>query len=55
LIVHEQFIRDLGGYLIEFLDLEQLAADAVREGFFVMAPLRIVGGLGSPVTPLVIV
>jgi kynurenine formamidase len=55
LILHEQFIRDLGGYLVEFLDLEEIAAAGVREGFFVMAPLRIVGGLGSPVTPLLMV
>lgn len=54
-IVHEKFIRDIGGYLIEFLDLEGLSADGVFEGFFVMTPLRIVGGLGSPVTPLVII
>ncbi len=56
LILHEKFIRDVGGYLmIEFLDLEQLCVDGIREGFFTMAPLRIVGGLGSPVTPLLIV
>ena len=53
-IVHERFIRDLGGYLIEFLDLEDLARDRVYESFFVMAPLRLVGGLGSPVTPIAI-
>jgi len=55
LILHEKFIRDLGGYLVEFLDLEEIAAAGVGEGFFVMAPLRIVGGLGSPVTPLLMV
>jgi kynurenine formamidase len=54
LILHERFLRDLGGYLIEFLDLDQLAADQVYEGFFVLAPLRITGGVGSPVTPLLI-
>jgi kynurenine formamidase len=53
-IVHERFIRDLGGYLIEFLDLESLAHDEVYESLFVMAPLRLVGGLGSPVTPIAI-
>jgi len=55
LIIHERFLRDLGGYLIEFLDLEALAADKVYEGFFVLAPLRITGGVGSPVTPVVII
>lgn len=54
LVLHERFIRDLGGYLIEFLDLEELATDQVSEGFFVMSPLPIVGGLGSQVTPLLI-
>jgi len=54
LVLHERFIRDLGGYLIEFLNLEELAGDQVSEGFFIMSPLPIVGGLGSQVTPLLI-
>ena len=54
LIGHERFIRDLGGYLVEFLDLEQVCADAVTAGFFVMAPLPIVGAAGSPVAPVLI-
>jgi kynurenine formamidase len=52
---HDRFLRDLGGYLLEFLDLEQPARDGVAEGLFVTAPLRIAGGVGSPVTPLLIV
>jgi kynurenine formamidase len=54
LIGHERFIRDAGGYLIEFLDLEQVCAAGVTKGLFVMAPLPIVGGTGSPVAPLLI-
>lgn len=54
-VVHEQYIRDLGGYLIEFMNLEELAADEVYEAFFLLAPLRLVGGLGSPVTPVALV
>jgi kynurenine formamidase len=52
--VHIGVIRDLGGYLIEFLNLEELAADRAYEFLFAMAPLRLVGGIGSPVNPLAI-
>jgi kynurenine formamidase len=52
--VHIGIIRDLGGYLVEFLDLEELAADRVHEFLFVLAPLRLVRGIGSPVNPLAI-
>ena len=52
--VHVGVIRDLGGYLIEFLNLEELAADRTFEFLFVMAPLRLVRGIGSPVNPLAI-
>jgi kynurenine formamidase len=52
--VHVGVIRDLGGYLIEFLDLEELAADRAYEFLFVLAPLRLVRGIGSPVNPLAI-
>ena len=54
LIVHEQYIRDLGGYLLEFVNLDDLARDKFSQGLFVMAPLPIVGALGSPVSPVVI-
>jgi kynurenine formamidase len=54
LVVHVGVIRDLGGYLIEFLDLEGLAADRVHEFLFVLAPLRLVRGIGSPVNPIAI-
>jgi kynurenine formamidase len=52
--VHVGVIRDLGGYLVEFLNLEELAADRVYELLFVLAPLRLVRGIGSPVNPIAI-
>ena len=53
--VHQTMLNDLGGYLIEFLNLEELAKDKVYEFLFVAAPLRISGGVGSPINPLAIV
>ena len=53
--VHQTMLRDLGGYLVEFLNLEELAKDKVYEFLFVAAPLRISGGVGSPINPLAIV
>ncbi len=54
LVVHYEFLRNQGGYLMELLDLEALAADKVYEFQFVVAPLNIARGLGSPITPLAI-
>lgn len=52
--VHREFLRNQGGYLMELFDLEALAADRATEFMFVVAPLRITKGLGSPITPLAI-
>lgn len=52
---HEIFIRDLGGYIMETLDLEELARDKVYEFLFITAPLQVSGGCGSPINPLAIV
>lgn len=52
--VHQEFIRDRGGYLIELLDLDELAAARAWEFLFVAAPLRLENGLGSPLNPLAI-
>jgi kynurenine formamidase len=49
--VHRILLVDNGIYLIEHLNLEQAAAEGLTEFTFVMAPLRIVGGTGSPVRP----
>lgn len=43
-----------GIHIIEVLNLEELAASGIREFFFVMVPLKIVGATGSPVRPIAI-
>lgn len=50
--VHQEFIRNQGGYLMELFDLDALARDKVYEFQFVVAPLNITMGMGSPITPL---
>jgi kynurenine formamidase len=52
---HKIMLRDLGTYLIEFLNLEELSADKAWEFLFVATPLRIEGGVGSPINPIAIV
>jgi kynurenine formamidase len=53
--VHIALIRDRGVFLLELLDLEELAAAGATTFMLVVSPLRIVGGSGSPVAPTVIV
>lgn len=55
LACHELFLRDLGIPLMENLDLTEPAAEAVAEGLFVAAPLKIRRGLGSPLNPVLVV
>jgi kynurenine formamidase len=54
--LHCVLIRDLGMMLGEIFDFEELAEDCVADGvwefFLSAAPLRVVGGVGSPVSPL---
>jgi kynurenine formamidase len=52
--VHLHLLHDKGIYMVELLDLDQLAADRVGEFVFVAAPLRLAGGTGSPINPLAI-
>ncbi len=52
--VHRYLIRDCGMYLMELFSLDELAEAGAHEFLFVAAPLGIVGGLGSPLTPLAI-
>lgn len=52
--VHKLLIRDCGIYILELLDLEDLAEDGASEFLFVVAPLRIRGGVGSPVNPIAV-
>jgi len=49
---HGLLLRDYGMYILELLDLEELSAAHVNEFLFMMAPLRITGGTGSPVNPI---
>ena len=52
---HRVLLVEHGIHIIETLDLEALAASGVNEFLFVLAPLKIVGGTGSPVRPLALV
>jgi kynurenine formamidase len=52
--VHLLLLHKAGIYLVELLDLEALAGDRVFEFLFVMAPLLIRGGTGSPVNPIAV-
>jgi kynurenine formamidase len=51
---HRVLLVQNGIHIIEVMNLESLAAAMVYEFLFVLAPLRIVGGTGSPVRPLAI-
>jgi kynurenine formamidase len=54
LALHKIVLHDLGGYLLELLDLSGPAADGVLTGVLVVAPLRISRGVNSPVNPLLL-
>lgn len=50
--VHRVLLVDNGIYIIEHLNLEEAAAERLTEFVFMLAPLPIVGGTGSPVRPV---
>lgn len=52
---HRVLLVESGIYIIEALDLEGLAAQAVYEFTLVLVPLNLVGATGSPVRPLAVV
>lgn len=52
--LHENLLWKRGMQLIELIDLDGLARDKVYEFLFVVAPLRIEKGLGSPINPIAI-
>ena len=52
--VHQWMLTRNGTYLLENLDLAQLAADKVYEFAFVFCPLRLKGATGSPGNPIAI-
>lgn len=53
--VHRLLLVERGIHIIEVMNLAELAAAGVGEFLFVLAPLKIVGGTGSPVRPLAVV
>jgi kynurenine formamidase len=53
--VHRLLLVERGVHIIEMLDLEPLAAAGEHEFAFVLAPLKLNGGTGSPVRPLALV
>ena len=56
--IHVLALNAMGVHLLDYLQLEELAAACASEGrwefLFAGAPLRIVGGTGSPLNPLAI-
>jgi kynurenine formamidase len=52
--LHPRIINQQGGYLIEYLDLEELSRRGVNEFLFVAAPLQITGAAGSPINPVAV-
>lgn len=52
---HRVLLVEAGIYIIEALDLDELAASGVYEFTFVLVPLKIIGATGSPVRPLAVV
>ena len=54
LLVHAELIPKGGVFIMEMLDLRELAASGVHEFLFVALPLRIQGGTGSPINPIAV-
>ncbi len=52
--VHRILLVEHGIHIVEHLALEDASAEGLTEFLFVMAPLRIVGGTGSPVRPVAV-
>lgn len=52
---HRVLLVEHGVHIIETLALEELAAAGIREFVFVLSPLKLVGGTGSPVRPIALV
>ena len=56
--IHVLAINAMGMHLLDYLQLEDLCRSCEAKGrwefLFVLAPLRIAGGTGSPVNPIAI-
>lgn len=53
--VHRFLLVERGIYIMEHLNLEDASTRGLTEFLFVAAPLRIVGGTGSPIRPFAVV
>jgi kynurenine formamidase len=53
--VHEACLTEMGIYLIENLNLEELGKNRVYEFLFVAIPTRLKGGTGFPIEPVAVV
>lgn len=52
---HRVMLVENGIYLIETMNLEELARDGIHEFCFVLSPLPFFGATGSPVRPLAVI
>lgn len=52
--VHRLLLVEHGIHIIEVMRLDELAYRGVYEFLFILAPLKILGGTGSPVRPLAV-
>ena len=52
--VHVFFLAEKGIQIMEMLNLEDLARNKIYSFFFIVIPLRIRGGTGSPIRPIAI-
>jgi kynurenine formamidase len=50
--LHVDFIWNRGAYIMEILNLDDLAKDRAYEFFFVLGPLLLKGGIGVPINPI---
>lgn len=53
--VHVHLLVESGVYIIECLNLEELAATGVKEFLFAASPLKIRGATGAPVRPFAVI
>jgi kynurenine formamidase len=52
--LHVDFLWNRGAYIMEILNLDELAADQAYEFLFVLGPLLLKGGIGVPINPIAI-
>lgn len=53
--VHRLLLVEKGIYILENLNLEELARNRIYEFLFIAIPLRLVGATGSPIRPIALV